>query len=554
MLKRLLIKNIVLVEEADIAFANGLNVLSGETGAGKSILLDALGLVLGERSDAGLVRAGATQASVTAEFSIEGRKDMATLLDALGIEAADVLIVRRVVDATGKSRAFLNDVSVTVAALKQCATLLVEQHSQHDQRALRDASAQRDAVDAFAGAGKERAAMAKAYVAWKEARDAYDALMERAHQTERERAFLQHMAEEIGAAKPRAGEESELAERRIQMQQQVKAQSALQEMLATLQQPGDVLKQLASASRMAAKAIPDGVEGKSAVTDALERAWQDVSEASAQLERLLEHVPDEVALEKAEERLFALRDLARKYRVEVDGLAATLVEAKQKLGELDALSVRSADAEKTIVETRAVYDAAAAALFAKREKAVKGFTSAIAKELAPLKMEKAQVLFAMEPLPEAQWGEAGKERVQLVASTNPGIPLALLAEIASGGELSRMMLALKVVLAAGDGSAVYVFDEIDTGTGGAVAEAIGARLKRLSAGGQVLVVTHAPQVAAQGDAHLLITKKVEKGQTFTHIRALSPHERQDEVARMLSGATVTDAARHAAAQLMQASA
>lgn len=554
MLKRLLIRNIVLVEAADISFAAGLNVLTGETGAGKSILLDALGLVLGERSDASLVRAGAAQASVAAEFILDARPDISEFLLSMGIEPEDMLIVRRVVESSGKSRAFVNDVAVTVAALKQLATLLVEQHSQHDQRSLRDAQHQRDAVDAFAGAGKERAAVAECYVAWKQARDAYDALMERAHQTERERAFLQHMVQDIGAMKPLAGEESELSDARLRMQQQAKAQAALAETLAALQRPGDVLQQLLSAQKLVAKSVPEQLEGRDMVHDALERAWQDVSEAQAQVERWLEHVPDEQALERAEERLFALRDLSRKYRIPVDELHSQLVDAKKKLSELDALESHAAGAAKDIERTRAEYEAASNALRAKREKAMKAFTAAIAKELKPLKMEKAQVLFSLEPQPESLWSDAGTDRLQLVASTNPGIPLAPLSEIASGGELSRMMLALKVVLSAKERPSVYVFDEIDTGTGGAVAEAIGVRLKHLSQGGQVLVVTHAPQVAAQGDQHLLIAKRVEKGQTFTSIRVLNDAERQDEVARMLSGSTITEEARSAAKQLMRASA
>lgn len=554
MLKRLLIRNIVLVEAADISFAAGLNVLTGETGAGKSILLDALGLVLGERSDASLVRAGAAQASVAAEFILDARPDIAAFLLSMGIEPEDMLIVRRVVESSGKSRAFVNDVAVTVAALKQLAALLVEQHSQHDQRSLRDAQHQRDAVDAFAGAAKEREAVAVSYYVWKQARDAYDALMERAHQTERERAFLQHMVQDIGAMKPLVGEESELSDARLRMQQQAKAQAALVETLAALQRPGDVLQQLLSAQKLVAKSVPEQLEGRDMVHDALERAWQDVSEAQAQVERWLEHVPDEQALERAEERLFALRDLSRKYRIPVDELHSQLVDAKKKLLELDALESHAAGAAKDIERACTAYQAASAVLRAKREKAMKAFTAAIAKELKPLKMEKAQVLFALEPQPESLWGDAGMERLQLVASTNPGIPLAPLSEIASGGELSRMMLALKVVLSAQDRPSVYVFDEIDTGTGGAVAEAIGVRLKHLSQGGQVLVVTHAPQVAAQGDQHLLIAKKVEKGQTFTSIRVLSDAERQDEVARMLSGSTITEEARSAAKQLMRASA
>ncbi len=554
MLKRLLIRNIVLVEEADIAFASGLNVLTGETGAGKSILLDALGLVLGERSDASLVRAGAKQASVAAEFIVDVRPDVTAFLLEIGIEPEDMLIIRRVVESSGKSRAFVNDVSVSVAALKQLAALLVEQHSQHDQRTLRDTQHQRDAIDRFAGAEDAREECRSAYVQWKAARDAYDALMERAHQTERERAFLQHMVEEIGALAPVAGEESELSSARTVMQQQAKAQSALVETLAMLQKPSDVLQQILAAQKLVARSIPESLEGRNALHEALERAWGDVSEAVAQLERWLENRPDAQALDRAEERLFALRDVARKYRITVDGLHEALTQARMKLAELDTLELRASDAAKAITVTRAEYVKASDVVEALREKALKRFVTAIAKELKPLKMDKAQVLYAQEALPESQWNDAGCARVQLMASTNPGSPLAPLAEIASGGELSRMMLALKVVLSAKDTPSVYVFDEIDTGTGGAVAEAIGVRLKHLSAGGQVLVVTHAPQVAAQGDRHLLITKQVEKGQTFTSIRVLSDGERQDEVARMLSGSTVTDAARDAARQLMRASA
>lgn len=554
MLKRLSIRNIVLVEAADIPFAAGLNVLTGETGAGKSILLDALGLVLGARSDAGLVRAGATQASVAAECVVDGREDVTAFLLELGIEPEDVLIIRRVVEQNGKSRAFVNDVTVSVSALKQLAELLVEQHSQHDQRSLRDAALQRDAIDRFADAEAEREAVRVAYVAWKAARDAHDALMERAQQTERERAFLQHMVEEIGALKPREGEETELSERRTQMQQKIKAQAALKETLECLLRPADVLQQLAGAQKLIARSVPDGLAEKAMMHDALERAWGEVAEVAAQLEKMLGEQPDERELEHSEERLFALRDMARKYRISVDALYASLHEAKTKLAELDAIELRASDAAQAIATTRAAYEKACAALAAKRDKAEKRFAAAIAKELKPLKMEKAQVVFAQEMLPEAQWGDAGMMRVQLMASTNPGTPLAPLAEIASGGELSRMMLALKVVLSGKDHSALYVFDEIDTGTGGAVAEAIGARLKQLAKQGQVLVVTHAPQVAAQGDSHLLIAKRIEKGQTFTSIKRLNDQERHDELARMLSGATITDAARDAAAQLLRVSA
>lgn len=551
MLKHLSIRNIVLVEAAEIPFAEGLNVLTGETGAGKSILLDALGLVFGDRSDAGLLRPGASQASVTAEFMVAGRRDVVALMSELGLAPDDVLIIRRTLDGSGRSRAFINDTAVTVAALKQMAALLVEQHSQHDQRGLTDSAAHRDAMDRLAGASKERRATEAAFGEWRAAVAELDALKARVMQTERERVFLQHMVEELKALNPQAGEEEMLADTRARMQAQIKSQEHLVEAQGLLLQP-DMTKQLVSAQRALAKVtLPDAAQ-QARLSEALERAWQEVAEVQAQLEALLESRPDEGKLELSEERLFALRAAARKYQTSVEGLAEEYASARQKLSELASQEEQEALIAKRVKETKAAYERAASALSEKRKAAAEPFVKAVMKELKPLKMEKAQIAVKFDTLAEEQWSAGGKERVTFEASANPGIPLAPIAEIASGGELSRMMLALKVVMRKAEQPGLYLFDEIDTGTGGAVADAIGARLKKLAEGGQVMVVTHAPQVAAQGNHHLLIAKRTAKGQTQTNVMPLDAKQRQDELARMLSGSEITDEARSAAKRLLQA--
>lgn len=551
MLRHLSIRNIVLVAEADIPFGPGLNALTGETGAGKSILLDAMGLVFGERSDAGLLRQGAAQASVTAEFAVVGRRDVVALLAQLGIEAGEALILRRTLDASGRSRAFVNDTAVTAGVLKQIAALLVEQHSQHDARGLMDAVAQRDTLDRIAGAGKQREAVAQAYHAWREAQEALGQLQGRIQQAERERAFLQHMVEELNGLSPQPGEEERLSEARARMQAQVKAQEQLASVLAALQHPVPMARQVQQAARMLERSgLPDAAM-QQALLDAMGRAWAELEEVEAQLEAQLAAAPDDAVLESSEERLFALRAAARKYRTSVEGLAEEFVAAQQKLGELESQEVHLAAVEKRIVAAEAAYGDAAGALRAKREAAAEPFARAVMKELKPLKLDSARMAVRLEPLPKEQWGPAGCERVQFEASMNPGVAMAPIAGIASGGELSRLMLALKVVMRKAEQPGLYLFDEIDTGTGGAVADAIGGRLKALAQGGQVIVVTHAPQVAAQAGHHLHIRKQVKGGKTQTQVELLDEAARQDELARMLSGSEVTDEARIAARRLLQ---
>jgi DNA repair protein RecN (Recombination protein N) len=552
MLTRLHIRNIVLIAETEIAFTGGLNVLTGETGAGKSILLDALGLVLGDRADAGLVRHGETSGEVTAEFHLRATHELKLWLEDFGIPLEeDSLLLRRTIEANGRSRAFVNDTAVTVATLKALGRQLVKQHSQHDQRLLLDISAHRDALDLFAHANRERAAVAGTWHALAAARAELEALRARAEQASRERDYLAHMAGEIRKLHPETGEESLLADMRQQMLTRGKAVEALATTLATLQKP-DMLAALRSAEKTFARTQTGETERSKTIHEALLRAYEDISTATDELERLLQDVPDEHALERAEERLFALRALARKYHTDVDGLVTELARAEASLREVENLDAETRRLQKACDTARDAYLEAAAALTAKREVAATGFARAIKKELAPLKMEKAQLAATLTKLPETGWGEAGVERVVFEASTNPGTPLKPLAEVASGGELSRLMLALKVVLPADETQNVYIFDEIDTGTGGAVADAIGARLKKLSQGGQVIVVTHAPQVAAQGDHHLHIQKRTARGATITEVTQLAADIRTDELARMLSGAEVTDEARSAAKRLLAA--
>lgn len=552
MLERLIIQNIVLVKEADIAFTPGLNVLTGETGAGKSILLDALGLVLGERSDAQLVSAGADQASVSAEFMIAGIPEILEHLHTHGLTPESHIIIRRTLDAKGRSRAFINDTPVTLSLLKSLARLLVEQHSQHDQRMISDAQKQRDMLDVFAGATIERSRCAQAFGAFSAAKKEREALREQIEKTERERAFLQFMADEIAALKPQAGEEQMLADARAHMQQQEKAQAHVVDALAALMQPKEVSGQIRSAMRALERIVGDKSDRYVPIKSALERASEDVADAAAQLELLLEQVPQTHQLEQSEVRLFALRAAARKYHTQVDNLADLLASTKQQLQDIENQEEALDRAEKAILQAKQQFLAAADALNSKRRKAAAQCEKAILKELVPLKMEKTKLQFQFEPLAETSWSEAGNERVVIHASTNEGVPLAPLAAIASGGELSRLMLAIKVVLRKNTKAGLYVFDEIDTGTGGAVADAIGARLQALSKAGQVLVVTHAPQVAARGAHHLFISKSTSKGKTLTSICPLNQEQRMDELARMLSGSEITSEARSAAKRLLSA--
>jgi DNA repair protein RecN (Recombination protein N) len=547
MLTHLSIRNILLLKSCDIPFARGLNVLTGETGAGKSILLDALGLVLGERGDASLVRSGETAASVTAEFDISAHASAKTLLAELALEQADHLVIRRTLTSDGKSRAFINDASVSAAALKRLGEMLVARHGQHDQRGLLDSKTHRALLDAFANHPALMAATEKAFLAWKDAVIAAEDLQKRAQEAAREEAWLRDSVAELGALDPQDGEEEGLSELRKRAQVAQASLGALREALALLAEEDGVALKLRRTAKLLAKT--DALD--EAMSATLERVENDVEEISVGLERALAAADINPAeIERAEDRLHQLRAASRKYKVAVALLPGLLADAKTKLTTLTNLEAEQKRTANALREAEENYRAAAQKLHDAREKAAEKLVVLVMKELKPLKMATTQLRVVQSELPPQSWGIHGMHWVSFEVATNAGMPFGAMAKVASGGELSRLLLAMKVVLRDGD-EVTAIFDEIDTGTGGAVAEAIGLRLKQLAATSQVMVVTHLPQVAALAAHHLFISKAGSK-QVTTDVVPLNDADRREELARMLSGATISDEARKAATKLLQA--
>ena len=557
MLTRLAIRNIVLIDALDLDFGPGLGVLTGETGAGKSILLDALGLVLGDRADSGLVRGGEDKASVSATFEFATLPGgIATVLDDadIEIEAGEPLIIRRQVKADGGSKAYINDQPVGVALLREITSFLVELHGQHDDRGLVNPRGHRILLDRFAGVDPAR--VSGAWDAWRgaEARlaEARDVLKQAKVDQD---LLLAHLAE-LTELEPQAGEEARLAEARASMQKGEKLSGDLAELRHIWDGSDSPLAQL----RVAARRL-DRIAGEhpllSDALASLDRAVIEAGEAEEKLQGAADAlVHDPLALEAAETRLFDLRALARKHRCEVDDLPAKMREFRAALdsieggeAELDALEAAERD-------TAGRYRALAEEVHANRVVAAMRLDEAVAQELAPLKLDAARFHTAVAELPEERWGPGGLDSVEFLIATNPGADFAPLGKIASGGELSRFILALKVALAERGGAATVIFDEIDRGVGGAVASAIGERLARLAAnnhqgGGQLLAVTHSPQVAARGRTHYMIAKSSEDTVTRTSVVLLDLAGRQEEIARMLSGAEVTPEARAQADRLLE---
>ncbi len=548
MLTRLSIRDVVLIEALDLDFARGLAVLTGETGAGKSILLDALGLALGDRASSSLVRHGATEARVTASF--DAPAPALALLEAsdIEIESGEPLIIRRVVKADGGSRALVNDQPVSAALLRDLGALLVEIHGQHDDRGLVNPRGHRDLLDTFAGA--DVGAVRAAHAAWQ---DAVGALAE-AHDTldhaARDHDYLTHAVAELRALAPEAGEEELLATRRATMQRGAKIAEDLTSIRALIEDADGGLAKL----RLAARGLDRIAPEHDLLTEALAAVDAAIIEGSMAEDKLRAAGDalafDPAQLEADETRLFELRAVARKHRIQPDELAAFTETLAAKLAAIEMGAEGLVALEAKVKAARKAYVAAAEALSAQRHAAAGRLDKAVAAELAPLKLDAARFRTVLTPLPDTQWGAGGMDRVEFEISTNPGAPFAPLIKIASGGELSRFILALKVALAAQGSAATMVFDEIDRGVGGAVASAIGERLARLAEGSQVLVVTHSPQVAARGGQHYLIAKASEGTVTRTSVRALSADERREEIARMLSGAEVTDEARAQAGRLL----
>lgn len=550
MLTRLSIRDFVLIEALDLDFDAGLGVLTGETGAGKSILLDALGLALGGRSASGLVRGGAAQAQVTASFDV-GAAALA-LLDEndLRIDPGESLIVRRAVKADGGSRAFVNDQPVSAAFLRDLGSSLVEIHGQHDDRGLINPRGHRALLDSFARA--DIAGAAAAHAAMRLAEDALETAIAALDTAARDREWLEHAVEELRAFAPEVGEEGILSERRAAMQRGERVAADLSDVVDIIEASDGALSKLRQAARALDRIAREHIALGEALA-AIDRALIEGSVVEEQLrEATRELVYDAAVLEADETRLFDLRALARKHRVQPDDLAALTVQLAAKLAAIEAGDAGLAALQKRCAETRAAFDAAADALTVTRTAAAAKLDAAVAGELAPLKLDAARFRTVIAPLPDTAWGAAGKDRVEFEISTNPGAPFAPMIKIASGGELSRFILALKVALAEEGGAATMIFDEIDRGVGGAVASAIGERLARLSRGSQLLVVTHSPQVAARGDTHWMIAKSHDGLVTRTSVRPLDDAERREEIARMLSGAEVTNEARAQAERLLEA--
>jgi DNA repair protein RecN (Recombination protein N) len=549
MLRQLSIQNIVLVERLELEFERGLGVLTGETGAGKSILLDALGLALGARADAGLVRTGEESAAVSAEIELPSGHAAAALLEEQGIalDPGEPLIVRRTLKSDGGSRAFLGGTSVPAGLLRDLGALAVEIHGQHDDRGLLNPKGHRALLDAFG-----RLDCAVVEKAWAEVvRIEAELSQARAElaAAERDREWLAHASAEIEALAPEEGEETRLAEERSAMQAGLKAGESLTGLDELLGGSDGALAQLRQAARRIERGAADHPLLAEALA-ALDRALIEASEAEDRITRAADALAfDPERLEQVEARLFDIRGLARKHRVEADQLAALGEQMRTQLAAIEAGSEHIDALDGALVAARQRYAEAAEQLSKARHGAAAKLDSAVAAELAPLKLDAARFRTAIGP---AEPGPAGTDRVEFEVSTNPGAPFGPLTRIASGGELSRFILALKVALAEAGTAATMIFDEVDRGVGGAVASAIGERLARLAHDSQVLVVTHSPQVAARAAHHYRIEKSHGGDGTRTTVRKLSADERREEIARMLSGASITEEARAQASRLLDA--
>lgn len=553
MLTRLSIRNIVLIEALDLTFARGLGVLTGETGAGKSILLDALGLVLGDRAETALVRAGEDKASVTASFEFAALPGaIAAALDEaeITLEPGEPLLIRRQVKADGGSRAFINDQPASVALLRELAPALVELHGQHDDRGLVNPRGHRALLDRYAATNV--AGLERAFADWARAEAQ---LAEARAEVEQARAdqdlLIAHLAE-LAALEPVAGEEERLALARADMQKGEKLSGDLEDLRHLWEGSDSPL----AALRVAARRLDRIAEQHPLLAEALaalDRAVIEASEAEDKLAKAAEAlVHDPMELERAETRLFDLRAAARKHRCEVDDLPELMRSMRARLDAIEGGEAQLDALEAAAKEARAAYVAAAEAAHAARMAAAGKLDAAVAAELAPLKLDAAQFRTQVAKQPEDKWGAHGMDAVEFLISTNPGADFAPLNKIASGGELSRFILALKVALAEKGGAATIIFDEIDRGVGGAVASAIGERLARLAANeGQLLAVTHSPQVAARGGQHYFIAKASSGTVTKTSVVLLDQAGRQEEIARMLSGAEVTPEARAQADRLLE---
>ncbi len=555
MLISLAIRDIVLIERLDLELEPGLCVLTGETGAGKSILLDALGLSLGRRADRSLIRDGAAQGTVTAVFRLPADSPARAYLAEHGIDAEDPLILRRVLGQDGRSRAYVSDQPVGSGLLRKVGDFLVEVHGQHELQGLLDPTTQRRLVDAYGGLPPQLEALREAWLAWRQAEAEREEIAAEVERTESDAAYWRHVLTELDQLAPEVGEETILAERRTRLMNREKLAAALQEASTAVRDNDAIDDQLGHAQRTLERARAFAGEALETAVAALDRARLELEEARRALEQAGAELDVEAErLEQVEERLFALRAAARKHQVAVDDLPGLRETTATRLAAIDAGGSRLAEATAAAASARAGFVERAREVSTARAKAATALGKAVMAELPPLKLGKARFVARLIPLAEVDWSEHGAERIAFEVATNPGQEPQPIAKIASGGELARLMLALKVVVARVGSTPCLVFDEVDTGIGGATADAVGERLARLGRTVQVLAVTHAPQVAARADHHWRVEKSSGRERATVAVTPLSPSTRRDEIARMLAGAKVTEAARAAADSLIQRSA
>ncbi|MAV18536.1 MAG: DNA repair protein RecN [Candidatus Micropelagos sp.] len=551
MLVNLSIRNIVLIEKLDLTWRAGLCTLTGETGAGKSILLDALALATGARGDAGLVRSGAEQGTVTAAFDIFEDKLVTRVLQEHDIPCEGQIILRRVQSKDGRSRAFINDAPVSVNLLKTVGSALVEIHGQNESQSLTDGPVQLSLIDSYAGHRDKVFQLKEKYSHLKECEEQLDLYKNASDRAAAEEDFLRHALEELEKLDPIEGEEAKLSEERTLLMNSEKIAGYISEALALMEGDKALQSALNGALRQLEK-VADQAAGRLDTTiTALERAVIEADEAQTQLlDASREMVYDPQRLEQVEERLFGLKALARKHGVQVDQLPATKTMLQQQVEDIESGADRLVELQKNVAQAFKDYEILALSISKTRIDAADKLDKTVMKELEPLKLNGGGFQTSFSHVEPSMGTASGIDSVQFMASTNPGMPAGPISKIASGGELARFMLALKVALAEASDPLTMIFDEVDAGVGGAVAEAVGSRLKLLAENGQVLVVTHSPQVAACGNHHWLISKSIDDESTMTRVEELSTQNREEEIARMLAGASVTEEARAAAVRLL----
>lgn len=554
MLQSLSIRNVVLIDRLELDFKSGLSVLTGETGAGKSILLDSLGLVLGNRAETSLIRHGEDKLSVTAVFDLpETGHPLYNLLVENEIDVEGELIIKRSLTRDGKGKIFINDQTVSARLLKEVGRFLVEIHGQFDNQGLLNPANHRDVLDAYGEYAALQNDVKEKFRTYKKAKTERAAAEENISRAKTEEDNLRHWVKELEAVHPVKGEEQELMQRRSELMNAEKIIESLSSAYNALTQGSDVQ----SALRHAQAALDRAgrlVEGKyDEIINTLDRALIETNDAVAQIEAASENISlDSGELEELETRLFSLRDLARKHQVDVDDLELTLDSLKQKLATIELGEEGIENLRRIEQAARLEYIKAANDLSAKRKAAAMKLDSKVMAELPPLKMEKARFVTMVKKLDESSWGEGGFDNVYFTVATNPNSPQGPINKIASGGELARFILALKVNLAQVSSVKTMIFDEVDAGVGGATAQAVGERLYRLARDVQILVVTHSPQVASRGDNHFKVEKNTVDNVTTTHVRELKEAEKYEEIARMLAGEVITDEARAAARVLIGA--